>query len=54
MITPARGHAVLRDGSKSASETTNPFDSDASDVTRAIQFMKPVSNPMKSPNAVFA
>ena len=31
--------------------TTKPFDSDASDVTRAIQFIQPVSNPTKSPNA---
>ena len=37
-----------------ASETTKPFDSDASDVTRASQFIQPVSNPTKSPNAVRA
>src|SRR5258706_309690 len=41
-------------GKKRASETTNPFDSAASDVTRASQFIHPVSNPTKSPNAVLA
>src|ERR1051326_4452490 len=48
-------HAPAPSGSYSrASETTKPFESDASDVRRAIQFIQPVSNPTKSPNAVFA
>src|SRR5437764_597124 len=37
-----------------ASETTKPFDSEASEVTRASQFIQPVSNPTKSPKAVRA
>src|ERR687886_571207 len=50
----ARGAPVPTAGKSRASETTKPFESDASDVTRAIQFIQPVSNPTKSPNAVRA
>src|SRR5580765_5120440 len=53
-ITAMRADAVPSDGKMRASDTTKPFDSAASDVTRASQFIHPVSNPMKSPNAVFA
>src|SRR5436305_1090319 len=53
-MTAMRADAVPSDGKIRASETTNPFDNAASDVTRASQFIHPVSNPMKSPNAVFA
>src|SRR5437764_7064709 len=41
-------------GFRNASDSTKPFDRDATDVSRAIQFIQPVSNPTKSPNAVRA
>src|SRR5437762_3038937 len=50
----ARAVPLPRVGKRRASETTKPFDSEASDVTRASQFIHPVSNPTKSPNAVRA
>src|SRR5262245_60996115 len=50
----ARAAPSFKEGKRSASARTNPFDSDASDVRRAIQFIHPVSNPTKSPNAVRA
>src|SRR5437763_7447293 len=53
-MTAMRAMSVPRGGKMRASETTKPFESAASDVTRASQFIHPVSNPMKSPNAVFA
>ena len=49
-----RAVGVPRAGKMRASETTKPFDNAASEVTRASQFIQPVSNPMKSPNAVLA
>src|SRR5437660_11142734 len=45
---------VPRLGQKRASETTKPLESDAREVTRASQFIHPVSKPTKSPNAVRA
>ena len=54
MITAARAAPVPISGNSRASASTKPFDSDASDVTRASQFIQPVSKPMKSPNAVRA
>src|SRR5437016_13730292 len=54
MMIAARGAPLPRVGKRRASETTKPFDSEASEVTRASQFIQPVSNPTKSPNAVRA
>jgi hypothetical protein len=54
VITAIRGPGSPTTGYDFASTITNPFDSDASEVTRAIQFIHPVSNPTKSPKAVFA
>src|ERR1043166_976404 len=50
----ARAALPPRPGKKSAREMTKPFESDASEVSRAIQFIHPVSKPTKSPNAVRA
>src|SRR5437588_864910 len=54
MMMAARAPPLPRAGESRASETTKPFDSEASEVTRASQFIQPVSNPTKSPNAVRA
>src|SRR5204862_3402072 len=54
MMIAARAVPPPSAGKSRASETTNPFDSEASDVTRASQFIQPDSNPTKSPNAVRA
>src|SRR2546430_12827093 len=54
MMIEARALPVPSGGYSRASETTKPFDSEASEVTRASQFIQPVSNPTKSPNAVRA
>src|SRR4051795_10969153 len=54
MMMLMRAEPWPSDGHKNASDSTKPFESDASDVSRAIQFIQPVSNPMKSPNAVRA
>ena len=54
MMIVARHAPAPSDGNKRANDTTKPFDSDANDVSRAIQFIHPVSNPTKSPNAVRA
>ena len=53
-ITATRAVSLPSAGKMRASETTNPFESAASDVTRASQFIHPVSKPMKSPKAVRA
>src|SRR5712691_250034 len=53
-MTALRASGAPSEGKRRASETTNPFDSAASDDTRASQFIQPVSNPMKSPKAVRA
>src|SRR5438876_10912449 len=54
MMMVARAAPLPRVGKSRARETTKPFDSEASEVTRASQFIQPVSNPTKSPNAVRA
>src|SRR5438105_11749088 len=54
MMIAVRAAPLPSDGKSRASETTKPFDSEASEVTRASQFIQPVSNPTKSPNAVRA
>ncbi len=54
MMTVARGIGSFSEGKKKARARTKPFESEASEVTRAIQFIHPVSKPMKSPKAVRA
>jgi hypothetical protein len=51
VMTAARCAPSPSDGFSSASASTKPFESEASEVTRAIQFIQPVSKPTKSPNA---
>ena len=50
----ARSPGSAAAGHRRASASTKPLESDASEVTRAIQFIQPVSKPTKSPNAVRA
>src|SRR5437588_309501 len=52
MMIAVRAAPLPSVGKSRASETTKPFDREASEVTRASQFIHPVSNPTKSPNAV--
>src|SRR5436190_12203048 len=54
MMIAVRGAPLPSAGKSRASETTKPAESEASEVTRASQFIQPVSNPTKSPNAVRA
>src|SRR6266699_2754249 len=54
MMIAVRAAPLPSVGKSRASETTKPFDREASEVTRASQFIQPVSNPTKSPNAVRA
>src|SRR5438876_4753510 len=54
MMMVARAAPLPRVGKSRARETTKPFDSEASEVSRASQFIQPVSKPTKSPNAVRA
>ena len=54
MMIVARAAPTPIGGERRASEMTKPLVREASEVTRASQFIQPVSKPTKSPNAVRA